>query len=403
MAAPVLRSAGHLQGAQLAHRLHDLIQGKVACGHRLGAAASVALLLRSPAHPAPSSLGAAAQASGDLARSRGQRALVSRATASARAPRRTHVEAAHAGPPSHEAESEEHVLCSEDYLPASRRGAAVARGPAASDSSSSGTTADTDPMHSDLALWRTIRQEAKADAQSEPILASFLYSAILVHTNLEDCLAFTLANKLQSPTLLSTQLLELFKEVIAADRDLRQAFLADLRAVRARDPACRGFSQALLYFKGFQAVQAYRVSHALWRSGRVPLALALQSRISEVFHVDVHPAARIGRGILLDHATGVVIGETSVVGNDVSILHGVTLGGTGKESGDRHPKIGNGVLLAAGVAVLGNIRIGDGAKIGAGSVVVKDIPPHVTACGVPAKVLGKAHGVPGETMDQTVN
>eukprot|EP00741_Cyanophora_paradoxa_P022678 tig00021493_g21901.t1 len=253
-------------------------------------------------------------------------------------------------------------------------------------------------------LWEEIRAEAKADTQQEPALASFLYSVILAHSSLDDSLAFHLANKLASPTLLATQLMELFKQVIRSDPGIQDAYRADLRAVKARDPACRGYSQALLYFKGFQAVQAHRVAHALWQRERIPLALALQSRISDCFHVDIHPAARVGKGILLDHATGVVIGETAVIGDDVSILHGVTLGGTGKETGDRHPKIGNGVLLAANVTVLGNITIGDGSKIGAGSLVLKSIPPHVTAVGVPARVLGRNKDMePAKGMDQTLD
>jgi serine O-acetyltransferase len=171
-----------------------------------------------------------------------------------------------------------------------------------------------------------------------------------------------------------------------------------------RDPAARGVAQPFLYYKGFHALEAYRVAHWLWSNGRNPLALHLQNRISEVLAVDIHPAARIGKGILIDHATSVIIGETAVVGDDVSMLHEVTLGGTGKESGDRHPKVGSGVLIGAGAKILGNIIIGEGSKIAAGSVVLKEVPPHATVAGIPARVVGKLMAViPSHVMDQTVD
>jgi len=239
-------------------------------------------------------------------------------------------------------------------------------------------------------VWDEMRKEARRDADQEPILASFLHVTILNHKTLERALACHLASKLSCPSLLPPILLmELFCEAFEGDSDIQDAMRFDIRAVRERDPACSGFSVPFLYFKGYQALQSYRVAHWLYLQGRRSLALALQSRISEVFAVDIHPAARIGKGILFDHATGIIVGETAVIKDNVSILHEVTLGGTGKETGDRHPKIGEGVLIGAGAKILGNVTIGDGAKIGAGSVVLIDVPPHATAVGVPAKVTGR--------------
>ncbi len=232
----------------------------------------------------------------------------------------------------------------------------------------------------------------------EPFLASFLYSSVLAHDSLPRCLASVLANKLACATLPATQLYELFVAAYAADQTLVSACYADLQAVMDRDPACGAYTQCILFFKGFQALQSHRVAHALWRAGRQPLALALQSRVSEAFHVDIHPAARVGPGLMLDHATGVVIGETAVVGTNCSFLHQVTLGGTGATGGDRHPKVGDGVLIGAGVSVLGPVSVGDGAKIGAGSVVLSDVPPRCTAVGVPARVIARAADEPGAPM-----
>jgi|UPI000221D47F serine O-acetyltransferase len=253
-------------------------------------------------------------------------------------------------------------------------------------------------------VWSQIKAEARRDADAEPALASFLYATVLSHASLDRSLAFHLANKLCSSTLLSTLLYDLFVASLAEHPSVRAAAVADLIAARSRDPACAGFAHCLLNYKGFLAVQAHRVAHVLWAQGRRALALALQSRVAEVFAVDIHPAATVGRGILLDHATGVVVGETAVVGDNVSILHHVTLGGTGKAVGDRHPKIGDGVLIGAGATVLGNVRIGAGAKVGAGSVVLIDVPPRSTAVGNPARLIGGKKGeevMPGESMDHT--
>ncbi|KAK4268104.1 hypothetical protein QN277_024806 [Acacia crassicarpa] len=272
--------------------------------------------------------------------------------------------------------------------------------PSASDSSSA-------YEDDDAWIWAQIKAEARRDAESEPALASYLYSTILAHPSLERSLSFHLGNKLCSSTLLSTLLYDLFINAFASDPSLRAAAVADLRAARERDPACVSYSHCLLNYKGYLAVQAQRVSNRLWQQSRRPLALALQSRVADVFAVEIHPAAKIGKSILLDHATGVVVGETAVIGNNVSILHQVTLGGTGKVSGDRHPKIGDGVLIGAGATILGNVKIGEGAKIGAGSVVLIDVPPWTTAVGNPARLVGgkekpkKHEDVPGESMDHT--
>lgn len=237
-------------------------------------------------------------------------------------------------------------------------------------------------------VWDSVRAEAKSEAEKEPILSSFLYASVLSHDCLERALGFVLANRLQNPTLLATQLMDIFDDVMIKDRGIQHSIRLDAQAFKDRDPACASYSWALLYLKGYHSLQSYRITHALWNQGRKVLALALQSRISEVFAVDIHPAARIGEGILLDHGTGLVIGETAVVGNCVSLMQGVTLGGTGKQIGDRHPKIGHGALIGASATILGNIVVGDGAMIAAGSLVLKDVPPHSMAVGNPARVVG---------------
>lgn len=252
-------------------------------------------------------------------------------------------------------------------------------------------------------LWLAILQETEQAVRDEPLLASFLHMTVLRHSTLEDVLAFHLSSKLASPVMDARALLELFREALAADPQISRAMRADISACYDRDPACDRYSTPLLYFKGFHALQSQRITHWLWQQDRKTLAYFLQNRISEVMSADIHPAARIGEGVMLDHGTGVVVGETAVIGNNVSILHGVTLGGSGKERGDRHPKIGDGVMLGAGASVLGNIRVGDCAKVGAGSVVLDDVPAHTTVAGVPAKVVAQlGPGTPALDMDQRV-
>jgi len=240
-------------------------------------------------------------------------------------------------------------------------------------------------MDNDDPVWLRVREEAAEAAQQEPMLASFYHATILNHKRLDDALSFHLANKLESVTLPAVTLRELIDDAFAADPGIGEAFRADIQAVCTRDPACTTFVTPLLFFKGFQALQAYRVSHYYWQQNRQQLALFLQSRTSEVFAVDIHPAARMGKGILIDHATSVVIGETAVVEDNVSMLHEVTLGGTGKETGDRHPKVRQGVLIAAGAKILGNVEIGENAKVGGGAVVLSNVAPHTTVVGVPAR------------------
>ncbi len=237
-------------------------------------------------------------------------------------------------------------------------------------------------------VWQTIRTEMAREVEREPILASFLHATILRHNRLEEALSFHLAGKLGGPSLAEMLVREVIDEALASSPQIAESVRADLRAVKERDPATETYSQPFLYFKGFQALQAYRIAHWLWEQKRKTMALFLQNRISQVFAVDIHPAARIGHGILIDHGTGVVIGETAVVENDVSMLHEVTLGGTGKETGDRHPKVREGVLIGAGAKILGNVEIGMGAKVGAGSVVLNNVPPHCTVAGVPARIVG---------------
>lgn len=252
-------------------------------------------------------------------------------------------------------------------------------------------------------IWQRVREEAAADAAAEPALAGFLNTVVLGHGCLGDALSYTLSAKLQSPVLNALTLRDLITPVFWEHPEVLDCVCADLCAVVHRDPATRGYAHPLLYYKGFHSIQAYRIAHYYWKQGRHSLASYLQSRISEVFAVDIHPGARIGKGIMFDHATSVVIGETAVIEDDFSMLHEVTLGGTGKAGGDRHPKIGRGVMIGAGAKVLGNIRVGEGAKIGAGSVVLEDVPPHTTVAGVPAKPVGMpAVSFPALEMDQTL-
>ncbi|MFD1217036.1 serine O-acetyltransferase [Microbulbifer celer] len=242
----------------------------------------------------------------------------------------------------------------------------------------------------DDTLWRGIRTDVAVQVEREPILASFLHATILNHATLESALSFHLANKLDSPVAPALLIREVIDEALEMDPGIGHAARADLAAVDQRDSACQSLYEPFLYFKGFHALQAWRVAHWLWQQNRRSLALFLQHRISVVFSVDIHPAARLGEGILLDHATGIVIGETAVVEDNVSIMQSVTLGGTGKESGDRHPKVRCGVLIGAGTKILGNIEIGRCSQIASGSVVLKSIPEKSLVAGVPAKVIGQA-------------
>ena len=252
-------------------------------------------------------------------------------------------------------------------------------------------------------VWAALRNQAAHAAAAEPALASLLNAVILSHDNLADALSYQLARKLGDQEMRAMTVREFAEDAFASDPAMVLAAEADLKAVFERDPACKGYVQPFLFFKGFLALQTHRVANWLWREGRETLAFYLQSRSSEVFQVDINPAARIGSGVCIDHGTGIVIGETAVVGDDVSMLHGVTLGGTGAERGDRHPKIGKGVLLGAGAKVLGNITIGDYAKIASGSVVLKPVPAHCTAAGVPARLVNcPTCEEPARTMDQTL-
>jgi serine O-acetyltransferase len=252
-------------------------------------------------------------------------------------------------------------------------------------------------------VWAAVRAGAEDIADREPSLASFVVATILNHDSFESALAYRLAERLSHHEVSGDLIRQAFDDVLERDDKLALASRADLAATLERDPACNHAVQPLLYFKGYQAIQTHRFAHALFKAGRKDFAYYLQSRASQAFQVDINPAVTIGQGILLDHGTGVVIGETATIGDNVSILQGVTLGGTGKEHGDRHPKVGSGVLIGAGAIVLGNIKVGDCARIAAGSVVVKEVPPRTTVAGVPAKVIGEAGCAhPAVVMDQVV-
>lgn len=251
-------------------------------------------------------------------------------------------------------------------------------------------------------VWDAVVSGARQVAAAEPALSNLVYSNVLNHSSFEDALAHRLAERLDHADVSADLIRQTFRDALAARPEIGIEARADLAATLERDPALHKVVDGFLYFKGYHAIQTHRFAHQLWNMGRKDFALYLQSRSSSVFQVDINPAARIGKGILLDHATGFVVGETAVIGDNVSILQGVTLGGTGKSEEDRHPKIGNGVLIGAHVVVLGNIKIGDCARIGAGSVVVKEVPPRVTVVGVPARIIGEAGTAhPASLMDQT--
>ncbi len=252
-------------------------------------------------------------------------------------------------------------------------------------------------------LWADMRREGVEAAERDGLMAQPLARALLRHASFGDALADRLAHKLGDADLPAGALAALFAEIFERSPATLNGSVNDLLAVRERDPASPDFITPFLFFKGYLALQAYRVMHVLWRQERLLLARHLQARIAEAFAMDIHPAARVGCGVMIDHGTGVVIGETAVVEDDVSILQGVTLGGTGKECGDRHPKVRRGVLLGAGAKVLGNIEIGEGAKVGAGSIVLENVAPHTTVVGVPAKAVGaQLTDLPAFTMDQSL-
>ncbi|MFN0114580.1 MAG: serine O-acetyltransferase [Paracoccaceae bacterium] len=250
-------------------------------------------------------------------------------------------------------------------------------------------------------VWSRICDEGRAAVRDEPLLGGLVHSGVLHHPTLERALAYRFSLKLASGEMSEQILREIADEAYSSDPQIGHAARADVVAVFDRDPACHRFLQPILFFKGYQAVQSYRIGHWLWTRGRKDLAYYVQMRVSEVFGVDIHPNARVGKGVMIDHAHSIVIGETAVVGDNVSMLHSVTLGGTGKEDGDRHPKIGDGVMIGAGAKILGNIMVGNCSRVAAGSVVLHDVPRNTTVAGVPAKVVGMAGcDQPSQTMDQ---
>jgi serine O-acetyltransferase len=250
-------------------------------------------------------------------------------------------------------------------------------------------------------VWDQVRSEAEEAVRREPEMAALILANILNHNRLEHAICHRLAQRLGHDNVGADLIRQTFINIAELEPELGAIMRADLAAVYERDPACSRFIDPLLYFKGFHALQTQRFSNALWRMGRRDFALYLQSQTSMVFGIDIHPAAKIGRGIMFDHGSGIVIGETAVVGDQTSLLHGVTLGGSGKESGDRHPKVGRGVMIGAGAKILGNIKVGDCARIAAGSVVLKDVPAKTTVAGVPARVIGEAGcSQPSRMMDQ---
>jgi serine O-acetyltransferase len=253
----------------------------------------------------------------------------------------------------------------------------------------------TDPV------WTRVRSEAEAVVRQEPQIAGFIKSAVLEQQTLEGAVIHRISRRLDHPEVSAVIIAEAFMDAVEDSPEIAEAFRADIIATYDRDPATTRFIEPVLYFKGFHAIQTHRLAHWLWHKHYKDFALYLQSRSSATFQTDIHPAAKIGRGIFLDHATGLVVGETAAIADDVSILHGVTLGGTGSENGDRHPKIGKGVMIGAGAKILGNIEVGHCARIAAGSVVVKPVPHNVTVAGVPARVIGEAGcAEPSRTMDQ---
>jgi len=253
-------------------------------------------------------------------------------------------------------------------------------------------------------IWHRIRQEAEAAVDTDPAIGTFFHTGVLNQAGLEQAIAHRVAERLDHPDVPAELIRQAFDAMLDADTGFAEAVRIDLQAVFDRDPACPRLLEPLLYFKGFHAIQTHRLAHWLHSNGRRDFALYLQSRSSSEFQTDINPAAKIGKGIFLDHATGLVVGETAAIGDDVSILHSVTLGGTGKEGSDRHPKIGSGVLIGAGAKILGNITVGNCSKVAAGSVVLADVPPCKTVAGVPAKVVGESGcAEPSRAMDQMLS
>lgn len=250
-------------------------------------------------------------------------------------------------------------------------------------------------------IWSAVRDEAMDAVSRDPLLSAFLYSTIINQNSLEDAVIHRLAERLHHQDVGADLIRQTFNAMVEDDPDWSNVVRADIHAYYDRDPACDRFFMPVLYFKGFHAIQTHRLAHWLWRKGRQDFALYLQSRSSSVFQTDINPAAPIGKGIFLDHATGLVVGQTALIEDDVSILHDVTLGGTGKTGGDRHPKIRYGVLIGAGAKILGNIEIGHCSKIAAGSVVLAAVPANKTVAGVPARVVGESGcDRPSKNMDQ---
>jgi serine O-acetyltransferase len=253
-------------------------------------------------------------------------------------------------------------------------------------------------------VWARIRREAELVVRQEPELSSFIYSSVLHHDNLEQVVVHRIAERLDHADVSGELIRQAYCDALEDTPTLGDIFRADIVATYDRDPATNRFIEPVLYYKGFHSIQTHRLAHWLWGKGRKDFAYYLQSRASAVFNCDIHPAARIGRGIFLDHASGLVVGETAAIDDDVSMLHDVTLGGTGNEAGDRHPKIGRGVMIGAGAKILGNIEVGHCARIASGSVVVKPVPHNKTVAGVPARVIGESGcAEPSRTMDQMLN
>jgi serine O-acetyltransferase len=264
-------------------------------------------------------------------------------------------------------------------------------------------TSHADALASVDPIWSAVQADARQIVQSEPAMASFVYATVLNHDRLEDAVVHRIAQRLGNHVVSGELIRSTFENALGDDPALSEAMRVDLAAVYDRDPACHRYIEPVLYFKGFHAIQTHRLAHWLWQQGRRDLAYYLQSKSSEVFQTDINPAVPVGKGIFLDHATGLVVGETAVIEDDVSILQDVTLGGTGKEDGDRHPKIRQGVLIGAGAKILGNIEVGNCSKVAAGSVVLKPVPAHSTVAGVPARVIGEAGcKEPARSMDQMV-